>query len=81
MDNPLFLKVNPGDAVLYKANQIGKVLTFIGCSSDPDAPTLLQIANLDSGEICWIHVEEVTNIVRDYRTIIKKSFSFYDQQH
>ena len=40
MDEPLFLKVRPGDAVLYEKNQIGKILTFIGGSLDTDALTL-----------------------------------------
>ena len=72
MDDPLFLKVKFGDAVLYEKDQIGKVLTFIGGSIDPNAPTLFQIANVDSGEIRWIHGEEVTAIVSEYRTTIKK---------
>ena len=71
MDEPLFLKVRPGDAVLYEKDQIGKVLTFVGGSRDPDAPSLFQIANVDSGEIRWIHGEEVTEIVCEYRTTIK----------
>ncbi len=29
MDEPLFLKVRPGDAVLYEKDQIGKVLNFV----------------------------------------------------
>ena len=62
MDEPLFLKVRPGDAVLYDADQIGKVLTFIGGSRDLDASTLIQIANVDSGEIRCIHGEEVIEI-------------------
>ena len=77
MDEPLFLKVRPGDAVLYQGDEIGKVLTSIGGSRDPDAPTLFQIANVDSGEIRWIHGEEVTDIVSEYRTTIKKPSSFY----
>ncbi len=72
MEDPLFLKVEAGDAVLYEQDQIGKVLTCIGGSRDPDAPTLFQIANVDSGEIRWIHGEEVTEIVCEYRTTIKK---------
>ena len=79
MDTPLFLKVKSGDAVLYENDQIGKVLTFIGGSRDPDAPTLFQIANVDSGEIRWIHGEEVIDIVSEYRTTIKKPSSFYEQ--
>ena len=63
VEEPLFLKVKAGDAVLYEKDQIGKVLTFIGGSRDPDAPSLFQIANVDSGEIRWIHGEEVTEIV------------------
>ena len=79
MDEPLFLKVRPGDAVLYEKDQIGKVLTFVGGSRDPDAPSLFQIANVDSGEIRWIHGEEVTDIVSEYRTTIKKPSSLYEQ--
>ena len=74
MDEPLFLKVRPSDAVLYEADQIGKVLTFIVGSQDPDAPTLFQIANVDSGQIRWIHGEEVTEMVSKYRPTIKKPF-------
>ena len=66
-----FYRFYPGDAVLYEKDQIGKVLTFVGGSRDPDAPSLFQIANVDSGEIRWIHGEEVTEIVAEYRTIIK----------
>ena len=79
MDEPLFLKVRPGDAVLYEKDQIGKILTFIGGSRDPDAQIILQIANVDSGEIRWIHGEEVTDIVSEYRTTIKKPSTFYEQ--
>ena len=79
MDEPLFLKVRPGDTVLYEKDQIGKVLTFVGGSRDPDAPSLFQIANVDSGEIRWIHGEEVTDIVCEYRTTIKRPSSLYDQ--
>ena len=47
MDVPLFLKVRLGDAVLYEKDQIGKILTFIGGSRDPEAPTLFHIENVD----------------------------------
>ena len=79
MDTPLFLKVRLGDAVLYEKDQIGKILTFIVGSREPDAQTFFQIANVDSGEIRWIHGEEVTEIVSQYRTKIKKPFSIYEQ--
>tara|TARA_B100000579_G_scaffold155926_1_gene126823 strand:- start:228 stop:485 length:258 start_codon:yes stop_codon:yes gene_type:complete len=48
-----------------------KILTFIGGLRDPDAPKLLQIANVDSGEIHWMHGEEVTEIVSKYRKLLK----------
>ena len=76
MAEPLFLKVRQGDAVLYEADQVGKVLTFIGSSRDSDAPTLFQIANVDSGETRWILGEEVIEIVSEYRTTIKKPSFF-----
>ncbi len=80
MDTPLFLKVKSGDAVLYEKDQIEKGLTFIGGSRDLDAPTLFQIANVDSGEIRWIHGEEVTDILNEYRTTIKIPSTLYAQQ-
>ena len=79
MDEPLFLKVRPGDAVLYTMDQIGKDLTFVGDSRDPDAPSLFQIAKVDSGEIRCIHGEEVTEIVCEYLTTIKKPSSLYEE--
>tara|TARA_B100000965_G_scaffold340609_1_gene308976 strand:+ start:479 stop:730 length:252 start_codon:yes stop_codon:yes gene_type:complete len=79
MDEPLFLKVRPGDSVLYEKDQIGKVLTFVGGSRDTDAPSLFQIANIDSGEIRRIQGEEVTEIVCEYRTTIKKPSQLYEE--
>lgn len=55
MDDPLFLKVRSGNVVLYEKNQIIKVYTIIGGLNDPHAPILFRIANVDSGEIRWIH--------------------------
>ena len=60
---PEFLKVKPGDTVLVAEDEIGKVLTFIGGARDPLAPTLFQVANLDTGEINWFHGEEIKGIV------------------
>ena len=78
-ETPLFLKVKCGDAVLYEKDQIGKVLSFGVSSHDPDAPSLFQIANVDSGEIRWIHGEEVTEIVCEYKTTIKNPSSLYQE--
>ena len=74
MDEYLFLKIRTGDAVIYEEDQIGKILSFICGSGAPDERTLFQIANVDSGEIRWIHGEEVNEIVSEYRTTIKKLF-------
>ena len=77
MVEPLFLKVRPGDALLYEADQTRGIFTFIGGSRDPDAPTLFQIASMDSGEIRWIHIEEVTEIFSKYWKTIKKPSTLY----
>ena len=79
MDESLFLKIRPGDAVLYEKDQIGNVLSFVGDSRVPDAPSLFKIANVDSGEIRWIHGEEVNEIVCEYRTTIKKLSLLYQE--
>ena len=79
MDESLFLKVRPGDAVLYETDQIGKVLTFIGGSLDHDAPSLFQIANVDSGEIRWINGEEVLELICEYKTTIKRPSLLYEE--
>ena len=72
----LFIKVKSGDMVLVGENQIFKMLSFVGVSRDLDAPTLLQLANVHSGEIHEIHVKEVTEIVSEYRTTIKNPLHF-----
>ena len=64
---PLFLKVRSRDTVLVGENEICKVLSFIGGSRDPDAPSLFQVANVDTGEIKHIHAAEVKEIVCTYQ--------------
>ena len=39
------------------------MLTFIGGSRDPDVSTLFQASNVDTGEIHWVHAEEIKGIV------------------
>ena len=70
-DESLFLKVIPGDDVLYEKNSIGKCYFYCG-SRDPDAPTFLSNRkcrscrnSLDS----WIEISE-------YRITIKKPSTF-----
>ena len=66
-NDPEFLKFKPGDCVLIGENEIAKVLTFIGGSRDPDAPSLFQAANVDTGEIKWVHAAEVKEIVSTFQ--------------
>ena len=72
MDDPVFLKVKPGDAVLVGKDEICKVLSFTGGSRDPDAPSLFQVANVDTGEIKYIHAAEVKEIVSTYEEEVEK---------
>jgi len=62
-EEPLFLKVRSRDTVLVGENEICKVLSFTGGSRDPDAPSLFQVANVDTGEIKHVHAAEVKEIV------------------
>ena len=63
MNEPEFLKVKPGDTVLIGENEIAIVLSYVGGARDPDSPTLFQVANVDSGEIKFVHGEEVKQIL------------------
>ena len=71
-EEPLFLKVRSRDTVLVGEDEICKVLSFIGGSRDPDAPSLFQVANVDTGEIKTIHAAEVKEIVSTYEQEVKK---------
>ena len=62
-NEPLFLKVKSRDTVLVGEDEICKVLSFVGGSRDPDAPSLFQVANVDTGEIKIVHAAEVKEIV------------------
>ena len=63
MSAPLFSSVRSGDTILVGENEICKVLSFTGGSRDPDAPSLFQVANVDTGEIKHVHAAEVKEIV------------------
>ena len=65
MNEPEFLKVKPGDTVLVGEDEIAKVLSFVGGARDPDSSTLFHIANVDSGEIKFVHGEEVRQILSE----------------
>ena len=66
VEEPLFLKVRHRYTVLVGEDEICKVRTFIGVSRDPDAPSLLSVANVDTGEIKHVHAVEVKEIVSTY---------------
>ena len=63
VEEPLFLKIRSRDTVLVGEDEICKVLSFVGGSRDPDAPSLFQVANVDTGEIKIVHAAEVKEIV------------------
>ena len=63
MNEPEFLKVKPGDTVLVGKDEIAKVLSFVGGAKDQGFPTLFHVANVDSGEIKFVHGEEVKQIL------------------
>ncbi len=66
-NEPEFLKVKPGDIVLFGDNEICKVLSFKGGARDPLAPTLFQLANVKTGEIKNVHAADVKEIVCSYQ--------------
>ena len=71
-EQPLFLQVKSRDTVLVGEDEICKVLSFVGGARDPLTPTIFQVANVDTGEIKFVHGEEVREIVCTYETEVKK---------
>ena len=71
-NEPLFLRVKSRDTVLVGDDEICKVLSFVGGARDPLAPTLFQVANVDTGEIKFVHGEEVREIVSTYEQEVQK---------
>ena len=55
--------IKPGDNFVVGKDEIAKVLSFVGGAIDPDYPTLFHVANVDSGEIKFVHGEEVKQIL------------------
>ena len=58
-DEPIFLKVKSKDIVLVGENEICKVIAFTTGSKDPEAPSLFQVANVDTVEIKPVYAVEV----------------------
>ena len=71
-EDPLFLQVKSRDTVLVCKDEICKVLSFVGGARDPLAPTLFQVANVDTAEIKFVHGEEVREIVSTYDQEVQK---------
>ena len=71
-EDPLFLQVKSRDTVLVGEDEICKVLSFVGGARDPLAPTLFQVANVDTGEIEFVHGEEVKEILSTYEQEVQK---------
>ena len=71
-EDPLFLQVKSRDTVLVGEDEICKVLSFVGVARDPLAPSLFQVANVDTGEIKFVHGEEVREIVYSYYQEVQK---------
>tara|TARA_Y100001968_G_scaffold332006_1_gene388650 strand:+ start:748 stop:954 length:207 start_codon:yes stop_codon:yes gene_type:complete len=59
-ENQLLLKVKSRDTVLIVEDEICKILSIVGGARYPTAPTLIQIANVDTGEIKFVHGELVS---------------------
>ena len=58
-----FYKLNLYILFFVGKDEISKVLSFVGGAIDPDSPTLFHVANVDSGEIKFVHGEEVKQIL------------------
>ena len=57
------LKVKPGYTVLIGQGKIAKVISTIGGARDPDTPSLIQVANIDTGEIHYVNASEINEII------------------
>ena len=76
--SPDFLTVKPGDYIAIKAEKnsrsslakdheshwFGQVINCIGGARDPNAWTLFQVMNIDSGEIMIINADTVEMILK-----------------
>ena len=76
--SPDFLSVKSGDYIVIKAEEknssslskeheshwFGQVINCIGGARDPNAWTLFQVMNIDSGEIIIINADTVVMILK-----------------
>ena len=70
----VFLSVVPGHVVIVwdhpeivdtdsTAWWMGEVLFVEGSARDPSAPSLFQISNVDTGEICFVNADQVQKVL------------------
>ena len=70
----VFLRVAPGDVVIVwehpeivdsdsRAWWMGEVLFVEGSARDPKAPSLFQVSNIDTGEICFVNADQVQKVL------------------
>ena len=62
----LFLHIKVGMTVIitnYDSWFMANVIYIDGGARDPKTPTMFQVANVDTGEICWINADLVTHLV------------------
>ena len=64
---PVFLQVRPGMTVIVTdtegAWRMADVIWVDGGARNPKAPTLFQVADVDTGVINWVNADLVTHIV------------------
>ena len=72
MSEPLFSSVRFGDTILVGANEICEDLSFTGGSRDPEARSIFQVANVDTGVIKHVHAAEVKEIVSTYEEEVQQ---------
>ena len=65
------------DTVLVGEDEICKVLSFVRGAIDTLSPTLFQVANVHTGEIKFVHGEEVREIVATYEQEVCKDWKPY----
>ena len=77
-DSRVFLRVAPGDVVIVwehpeivdidsRAWWMGEVLFVEGSARDHKAPSLFQVSNIDTGEICFVNADQVQKILISMR--------------
>ena len=71
---PVFLDLKPGDIVIVwehpeivgsdeKAWWMGQVIFLDGSARDPKAPSLVQVADVDTGVIRWVNADCIEQIL------------------